>query len=167
MHLSNRKLKMSKGKRTIATGGVNTKLIFDEEGEAHQLHELEDFLVRRKEEAREKKRGGKRKRKERERTINGDDEGGPTSVIEPAEEGGSYVSPEFGPPSESDEEPLSFSPRKKAMFGECPANKRLCAPKLCHWKFTNLGWGGPRLCKRCQLLMHSVLPIRACHAAEC
>lgn len=41
-NLSKRKQKMGKAKRAIATSGVNTKLIFDDEGEAHQLYELED-----------------------------------------------------------------------------------------------------------------------------
>jgi ATP-dependent RNA helicase DDX10/DBP4 len=41
-NLSKRKQKMGKAKRTIATGGVNTKLVFDDEGKAHQLYELED-----------------------------------------------------------------------------------------------------------------------------
>lgn len=41
-NLSKRKQKMGKAKRAIATGGVNTKLIFDDEGKAHQLYELED-----------------------------------------------------------------------------------------------------------------------------
>jgi ATP-dependent RNA helicase DDX10/DBP4 len=41
-NLSKRKLKMGKAKRTIAIGGINTKLVFDDEGKAHQLYELED-----------------------------------------------------------------------------------------------------------------------------
>lgn len=41
-NISKRKLKMGKAKRAIATGGVNTKLIFDDEGKAHQLYELQD-----------------------------------------------------------------------------------------------------------------------------
>ena len=41
-NLSKRRLKMGKAKRAIATGGVNTKLIFDDEGKAHQLYELQD-----------------------------------------------------------------------------------------------------------------------------
>ncbi|KAF5348907.1 hypothetical protein D9756_009812 [Leucocoprinus leucothites] len=154
-NLSKRKLKMNKAKRTIATGGVNTKLIFDDEGKAHQLYELEDgekwFEERGgllgaqeegkkfaesertkmrvtdvvdREEAREKKREKKRKRKEREKAINGDDEGGPVAVIEPTEEGDGYVSPEFDLPSESDEEPSSFTPRKRATFEERPASKK-------------------------------------------
>jgi len=41
-NLSKRKLKMGKAKRAIATGGVNTKLKFDDEGKAHQMYELQD-----------------------------------------------------------------------------------------------------------------------------
>jgi ATP-dependent RNA helicase DDX10/DBP4 len=33
---------MGKAKRAIVTGGVNTKLVFDDEGKPHQLYELED-----------------------------------------------------------------------------------------------------------------------------
>lgn len=39
-NLSKRKLKLSRTKRMIAKNGVNTKLIFDDEGKAHQLYEL-------------------------------------------------------------------------------------------------------------------------------
>lgn len=41
-NLSKRKQKLGKAKRAIATGGVNTKLVFDDEGKPHQLYELED-----------------------------------------------------------------------------------------------------------------------------
>ncbi|KXN84023.1 ATP-dependent RNA helicase DBP4 [Leucoagaricus sp. SymC.cos] len=41
-NLSKRKQKLGKAKRAIATGGTNTKLVFDDEGNAHQLYELED-----------------------------------------------------------------------------------------------------------------------------
>jgi len=40
--LSNRKLKMGTAKRKILAGGLAKKLIFDDEGEAHQLYEVED-----------------------------------------------------------------------------------------------------------------------------
>ncbi|KAF6746034.1 ATP-dependent RNA helicase dbp-4 [Ephemerocybe angulata] len=40
--LSKRKLKLSRAKRAIAKNGVNSKLIFDDEGKPHQLYELED-----------------------------------------------------------------------------------------------------------------------------
>lgn len=42
--LSKRKLKLSRTKRTIAkfAGGTNTKLIFDDEGNAHPLYEMAD-----------------------------------------------------------------------------------------------------------------------------
>lgn len=103
--LSKRKLKLSRTKRMIAKNGVNTKLIFDDEGKAHQLYELadgEEWLegkgmegakeegkkfaeeergkmkladVVDKAEARQKKKEKKRKRKERERMIGGDLEG--------------------------------------------------------------------------------------------
>ena len=40
--LSNRKLKMGTAKRKILAGGLAKKLVFDEEGEAHALYEVED-----------------------------------------------------------------------------------------------------------------------------
>lgn len=40
--LSNRKLKMGTAKRKILTGGLAKKLVFDDEGEAHELYEVED-----------------------------------------------------------------------------------------------------------------------------
>ncbi|XP_006455286.1 hypothetical protein AGABI2DRAFT_153325 [Agaricus bisporus var. bisporus H97] len=41
-NLSKRKQKLGRAKRTLLTGGVNTKLVFDDEGIAHPLYELED-----------------------------------------------------------------------------------------------------------------------------
>ncbi|KAJ2933321.1 hypothetical protein H1R20_g3746, partial [Candolleomyces eurysporus] len=103
--LSKRKLKLSRTKRMIAKSGVNTKLIFDDEGQAHQLYELadgEEWLegkglegakeegkkfaeeergkmkladVVDKAQAREKKKEKKRKRKERENLMSGEVEG--------------------------------------------------------------------------------------------
>ena len=40
--LSKRKQKLSKAKKALATGGNNSKLIFDDEGKAHELYELAD-----------------------------------------------------------------------------------------------------------------------------
>lgn len=40
--LSKRKQKLSKAKKALATGGNNTKLIFDDEGKPHELYELAD-----------------------------------------------------------------------------------------------------------------------------
>ncbi|PFH53473.1 hypothetical protein AMATHDRAFT_137554 [Amanita thiersii Skay4041] len=39
---SKRKLKMGKAKRTILTGGLPQKFVFDDEGKPHQMYELED-----------------------------------------------------------------------------------------------------------------------------
>ncbi|KZT08099.1 DEAD-domain-containing protein [Laetiporus sulphureus 93-53] len=93
---SNRKLRMANSKKALAkTGPRGSKLVFDEEGNAHQLYELKtadevfkgvddvkeagrqfaegargkmkEADVRDREEAKEKKREKKRKRKERER----------------------------------------------------------------------------------------------------
>ncbi|KAF8646746.1 hypothetical protein AX16_007073 [Volvariella volvacea WC 439] len=106
-NLSKRKMKMGKAKRAIATGGLPKKLVFDDEGNAHDAHALDDgeklwaekglegikeeqmkFAegergkmkladVVDKEEAREKKREKKRKRKEKERAMRDEDGGGP------------------------------------------------------------------------------------------
>jgi len=89
--LSKRKIRMMKSKKALAKAGPSgTKLVFDEDGQAHQLYEFKDvndvdvegdgvvFLrkeigkmqradVDDKEVAKEKKREKKRKRKERER----------------------------------------------------------------------------------------------------
>ena len=89
--LSKRKIRMMKSKKALAkTGPRGTKLIFDEDGQAHELYEFKDakdvdverdgaeFMrkeigrmqradVDDKEVAKEKKREKKRKRKERER----------------------------------------------------------------------------------------------------
>lgn len=40
--LSNRKLKMGTAKRRVLTGGLAKKLVFDDEGEAHELYAVED-----------------------------------------------------------------------------------------------------------------------------
>jgi hypothetical protein len=98
-NLSRRKLKLGKAKRAVLKyGGLARKVVFDEEGNAHDLYEMEDadeFFkdgmegakqagkqfaegergkikerdVVDKEEAREKKREKKRKRKEKEKGV--------------------------------------------------------------------------------------------------
>ncbi|EDR10552.1 uncharacterized protein LACBIDRAFT_248227, partial [Laccaria bicolor S238N-H82] len=40
--LSKRKLKLGRAKRTIAKGGLSTKLVFDDEGKPHELYEMAD-----------------------------------------------------------------------------------------------------------------------------
>lgn len=98
-NLSKRKLKMTKSKRTkLKSSESNRKLVFDEEGNPHELYEMgdaEDFFkagpqgvkdagqkfaegergrlrvadVVDKEEAKDKKREKKRKRKDREKAV--------------------------------------------------------------------------------------------------
>lgn len=41
-NLSKRKLKLGRAKRTIAKGGIAKKLVFDDDGEAHEMYELGD-----------------------------------------------------------------------------------------------------------------------------
>lgn len=93
---SKRKLKAAGSKKAMLKyKGVGTKLIFDQDGNAHEQYEMEDDVafhegdtlragrafaenartrlmeadVRDKEEAKEKKREKKRKRRDRERTV--------------------------------------------------------------------------------------------------
>ena len=97
-HTSKRKAKMSLSKKTLAKyGEKGHKLVFDDEGEAHEVYEMQDVAsvfkdasevreagrrfaeeergrlvhadVTDKAEAKEKKREKKRKRKEREREV--------------------------------------------------------------------------------------------------
>jgi len=128
--LSKRKIRMMKSKKVLAKSGPRgTKLVFDEDGQAHELYEFrdaEDVDVERdgaefmrkeigkmqradvddKEIAKEKKREKKRKRKERER-----EEVSPTTLlwvykVQPCNlqlgDGGGYGGPTISPPSDDD-----------------------------------------------------------------
>ncbi|KIJ63585.1 hypothetical protein HYDPIDRAFT_29379 [Hydnomerulius pinastri MD-312] len=137
-NLSKRKLKLSKTKRAIAKyGQLGHKLIFDDEGNPHEIYEMvdpEEFYkhgvesvkeagrtfaegekgklqtadVVDKQEAKEKKKEKKRKRKEREQGIERDQEAG-HAVLAPLSDDDGYVTPDFDIPSESDEE-SDFAP---------------------------------------------------------
>ncbi|KXN89416.1 ATP-dependent RNA helicase DBP4, partial [Leucoagaricus sp. SymC.cos] len=152
-NLSKRKQKLGKAKRAIVTGGTNTKLVFDDEGNAHQLYELEDGekwfeeqggLLGAQEEGRkfaedertkmkvtdvvdrqEAKDKKREKRKERERAVYGDDEIGPVVTLGSVEEDSGYVSPEFDLPSESEEEAsYPANGKRQAVEDHPPAKKR-------------------------------------------
>ncbi|KAF8584632.1 DEAD-domain-containing protein [Ramaria rubella] len=140
--LSKRKLKEARTKKGILKyKGVPQKLVFDDEGQAHELYEMKDDTafrrgdaldagrkfaesergrlqeadVRDKEEAKEKKREKKRKRKDRERAVS-KDEGNTGPMIADVSDDG-YESPDFDLPSNdtelSENEPASH-PVKRA-----------------------------------------------------
>ncbi|KAJ6588533.1 P-loop containing nucleoside triphosphate hydrolase protein [Mycena capillaripes] len=141
--LSKRKQRMGKAKRALMTGGVNRKLIFDDEGNPHELYEMEDAdrwmqdkggLQGVTEEGRkfaegevgkmrvanvvdkEEAREKKRekKRKRKEREkAEAGEIGGPMIVEAPEDDG--YVSPDFDLPSDSgsDEEETWAPPPTK------------------------------------------------------
>ncbi|EPQ51768.1 DEAD-domain-containing protein [Gloeophyllum trabeum ATCC 11539] len=141
-NLSKRKLKAGESKKAMLKyKGAPTKLVFDDEGRAHELYEMQDpeevfkggerevaeagkkyvqeergKLMERdvldKAEAREKKREKKRKRKEREKGAPGDDAYlGPS--VQPLPEDDGYESPEFELPSASDSEDEAAPPPPK------------------------------------------------------
>ncbi|KAI0073614.1 DEAD-domain-containing protein [Panus rudis PR-1116 ss-1] len=138
--LSKRQARLAKSKKALAKHGPKGhKLVFDDEGNPHEIYEMKDvgevFKGGEKEvmeagkkfaesergrlkevdvldkmEAKEKKREKKRKRKEREREEQGLDAMAPTVAPLPEDDG--YVSPDFDLPSGSESE------------GEVPPPKR-------------------------------------------
>ncbi|KAH7921470.1 DEAD-domain-containing protein [Leucogyrophana mollusca] len=153
-NLSKRKLKLSKTKRAIAKyGDLGHKLVFDDEGNPHEIYEmvdpktfyegglegakeagkvfvegekgrLRDADVQDKIEARDKKREKKRKRKERERGIDGtDDRDVGIAAIAPVTDDEGYVSPEFDLPSDSEEE-ITPPPAKRKKSVPTPTRLR-------------------------------------------
>ncbi|KAH7912865.1 DEAD-domain-containing protein [Hygrophoropsis aurantiaca] len=158
-NLSKRKLKLSKTKRAIAKfGQLGHKLVFDDEGNPHEIYEMVDpkafyerglegakaagkeFVegekgklreadVRDKMEAKEKKREKKRKRKEREKGLDGaDDGGGGIAAITPLSDDDGYVSPEFDLSSESESEAEMAPPPPKR--NKSASGSRKHAPDL-------------------------------------
>ncbi|KIJ16388.1 hypothetical protein PAXINDRAFT_180262 [Paxillus involutus ATCC 200175] len=131
-NMSRRKLKLSKTKRMVAKyGQLGHKLIFDDEGNPHEIYEmvdpeefykhgvasvkeagrvfvegekgkLKDADVVDKEEAKEKKKEKKRKRKDRERGIDFDREEAQAVVASASDHEGGYVTPDFDVPSEEE-----------------------------------------------------------------
>ncbi|KAH9931522.1 DEAD-domain-containing protein [Fomitopsis serialis] len=132
-YTSKRKQRMALSKKAVVKSGPQgNKLVFDDEGGAHEIYEMKapeevfgeggaavkeagrvfvegergrmkEADVKDKEEAREKKRERKRKRKEREREGMGDS--GPMAATQdPLGEDDGYVSPEFDLPSEDEDE---------------------------------------------------------------
>ncbi|KAG2058137.1 DEAD-domain-containing protein [Suillus hirtellus] len=144
-NLSKRKLKLSKTKRAVVKyGQLGHKLIFDDEGNPHEIYEMVDpaefykgglkevkeagqaFVEGEKDklkgadvvdkmEAKEKKREKKRKRKDREKGVERDDaHGGAIAELAPSNEDG-YMSPVFDLPSEDEvQDTLSPPPLKRS-----------------------------------------------------
>ncbi|KAF7969085.1 hypothetical protein HWV62_14240 [Athelia sp. TMB] len=143
-NMSKRKLKLSKAKRVqLKSAELGSKLVFDDEGNAHEMYEMadaEEFFkagpqgvkdagrkfvegergwlmvadVADKEEAKDKKREKKRKRKEREKAeLDGDDDGPGFAVVAPMLDDDGYLSPGFDLPSESEDEEDLPPPPKK------------------------------------------------------
>ncbi|OAX33795.1 DEAD-domain-containing protein [Rhizopogon vinicolor AM-OR11-026] len=140
-NLSKRKLKLSRTKRAVAKySQLGQRLIFDDEGNPHEIYEmvdpaeffkgglegakeagkafvegekvrLKDADVVDKMEAKDKKREKKRKRKERENGVDDDVHGG--AIVELADEDG-YISPGFELLSEGDEEDMPPPPLKRS-----------------------------------------------------
>jgi len=128
---------MMKSKKTLAKSGPRgTKLVFDEDGQAHRLYEFKDVedvdverdgaeFIRKeigkmqkadagdKAAAKEKKKEKKRKRKEREREERGEDGLYSGPAVAPSDDDG-YVSPAFDlPPESKDDRTHSPAPPKK------------------------------------------------------
>ncbi|KZO94678.1 DEAD-domain-containing protein [Calocera viscosa TUFC12733] len=148
--LSKRKLKIGQSRKAMLKykPGAGTKLVFDEEGEAHAAYEIADdeefrkgdvrgagreFAQREREQlrvvdredkevAKEKKREKKRKRKEREREVTGGAVGGDAAAVVDGEEEDGYVSPDFGFISEEEEEDEAPLAKKRKTVPEAPGD---------------------------------------------
>ncbi|WAQ89278.1 hypothetical protein PtA15_10A702 [Puccinia triticina] len=131
-YLSKRKLKLATSKKAVAMSGIGLgkKVIFDDEGEAHQAYEIlqeeeykknhnveseiKDFVVREKEKVKQAdqtdKLVAKNKRAEKKRKRKLNPEGNQNEAIHGArvaelvsnDEDDGYISPEFDLPSESE-----------------------------------------------------------------
>ncbi|THH26515.1 hypothetical protein EUX98_g7671 [Antrodiella citrinella] len=141
---SKRQARMAMSKKALAKGGPRgTRLIFDDDGRAHEPYELKtkeevfggadkvsearkqhaeeeraklrDVDVLDKAQAKDKKQEKKRKRKDRERE--GDGDGGAVAMLDPLDEDDGYVSPDFELPSESEDEQPPPTKRIKSSGG--------------------------------------------------
>ncbi|KAI6112360.1 DEAD-domain-containing protein [Pisolithus croceorrhizus] len=141
--LSKRKLKLSRTKRMVAKyGQLGQKLIFDEDGNPHEVYEmvepgefykhgsdsvkeagrkfaegergrLKEADVLDKQLAKEKRQEKKRRRKEREKGLRGDEDGIHGPVVAPLGDEDGYVTPEFDLPSESESDVELPPPKRK------------------------------------------------------
>ncbi|TRM66911.1 P-loop containing nucleoside triphosphate hydrolase protein [Schizophyllum amplum] len=139
-----KKAKMSKTGRAFAENGLGRKLVFDDEGNAHELYELNDadewvqakgglegairegarFAEDERERMREadavdreeaKEKKKEKKRKRKEREREAAD-GEVEAVLAPAEDSG-YVSPDFGLPNDDEDEEDVAPPASKRRKG--------------------------------------------------
>ncbi|KAJ7777953.1 ATP-dependent RNA helicase dbp-4 [Mycena maculata] len=138
--VSKRKQRMGKAKRALLTGGMPRKLVFDDEGNPHELYEMEDAERWMQEKGglggvtaegrkfaegemgkmrvanvvdKEEAREKKRekKRKRKEREKAAEGQVGGPMVVGPAEDDDGYVSPQFDlPSSDSEEEEETWAP---------------------------------------------------------
>ncbi|KIK84532.1 hypothetical protein PAXRUDRAFT_152885 [Paxillus rubicundulus Ve08.2h10] len=155
-NMSRRKLKLSKTKRMLAKyGQLGHKLIFDDEGNPHEVYEMvdpEEFYkdgvasvkeagrvfvegekgklkhadVVDKEEAKEKKKEKKRKRKEREKGVDFDREEVQAVVASASDHEDGYVTPDFDVPSE-EESDVDPRPSKRTKSSVAPKSGHLVA----------------------------------------
>ncbi|KAJ7481739.1 ATP-dependent RNA helicase dbp-4 [Mycena latifolia] len=138
--LSKRKQRMGKAKRTLLTGGMGRKLIFDDDGNAHELYEMEDGGQWMAEKGglrgvtqaglefaegemgkmrvtnvldKEEAREKKREKKRKRKEREKAAVGGDTGgpmVVGPVSDDDGYVSPEFDLPSDSGSEEETWAP---------------------------------------------------------
>ncbi|KAI0059949.1 DEAD-domain-containing protein [Artomyces pyxidatus] len=159
-NISKRKLKMGQSKRAMLKfKGAPQRLVFDDEGEAHEIYEMKDVdevfgkagegalleAGRRfvesergklkeadlfdKEEAKEKKKEKKRKRKEREHEIDLGSDG-VVATVAPLDDDDGYVSPTFDLPSEHSDSDVPHLRKRKKIAEEHPARQPRRAPTL-------------------------------------
>ncbi|KDR77269.1 hypothetical protein GALMADRAFT_246577 [Galerina marginata CBS 339.88] len=152
--LSKRKLKLSRSKQAIATNGLGTKLVFDDEGNPHHIYEMADpdawyqakgGLDGAKEEgkafAREegmklrqadvvdkqeaREKKLEKKRKRKEREKAANDQPMATAVIAPPSDDDGYVSPEFDLPDLPSEDEDTAPPPTKRNKLDSNSDRRL------------------------------------------
>ncbi|KAF8635697.1 hypothetical protein AX15_000322 [Amanita polypyramis BW_CC] len=131
--LSRRKLRMGNAKRKVLTGGLSQKLVFDDEGEAHELYEMEDgerwiqdkggvegireegqkFAAGEREKMRTtdvvdkqeaREKKHEKKRKRKEREQTMRQDKELGAMLEPRSDDDDYISPEIGAPDHSEDE---------------------------------------------------------------
>ncbi|KAL0946240.1 hypothetical protein HGRIS_012498 [Hohenbuehelia grisea] len=154
-NLSKRKQRMGRAKRTIATGGLSKKLVFDDEGRPHELYELADAdqlyeetggLEGVKEQGMQfaanermkmevsnivdkqeaREKKREKKRKRKERESGMQDSGPLVAVAAPMDDDDGYVSPVFDLPS-GDEDGDHWEPSPPPAKRHKPTSKRTTA----------------------------------------
>ncbi|KAJ7120979.1 P-loop containing nucleoside triphosphate hydrolase protein [Mycena epipterygia] len=137
--ISKRKQRMGKAKRTLLTGGLGRKLIFDDEGNPHELYEMEDAdrwmqqkgglqgvtkeglkfaegemgkmkVTNVLDKEEAREKKREKKRKRKEREKAAEGEMGGPMVGGPVSDDDGYVSPEFDLPSDSGSDEETWAP---------------------------------------------------------